>query len=99
MFTKEELLLIEKGKPARSIKQVLKGISSLGVEVKISPKSLVCINEEGYTDTYGEETISVNIGIGNDHVASLVMSVRAWEALKSGEKLNVKTHKAFIKGQ
>lgn len=66
----------------------LKSISSLGKEMKISPKSTINIYESGYTATFFTETVEVLIGIGNDHVARVVMDVEAYEALKNGEKLH-----------
>lgn len=36
-------------------------------------------------------------GIGNDHTADLIMSKDAWEALNSGEKINITTTEDFKK--
>lgn len=84
-------------KPSRVINQVLNGVSRLGREVKISPKALACHNKAGYSDYYAEDTVVVNIGIGRDHVASLVMTKSAWEALGNGEEINTTFHNDFIK--
>lgn len=73
------------------------GFSRLGKEIKISPKSLVTINKPGYKKEIFVESVSLIVGIGNDHVAELVMDKEAWDALKSGELISTTTHKEFIK--
>jgi len=65
----------------------------LGKEIKISPKSRVAINERGATLTHESESVSLVVGIGNNHVAYLSMSKDAWNALANGEKVNTLTVK------
>lgn len=67
----------------------------LGREIKVSPKSNISINKPGYKIEFMEETVDVLIGIGKDNTAHLVMSKRAWEALKSGEQIDITTNKEF----
>ena len=74
--------------------EILK-IRNLGKEIKISPKSHCTINKAGYTATFHVETVTVCIEIGTDHVADLVMSVDAWNALQEGQPVNITTAKEF----
>jgi hypothetical protein len=76
-------------------RQEIKGFKPLGKEIKISPKSNATINAVGYKCEYFVETVSVVIGIGNDHVAELILDVESWEALKSGEEVSITTCKQF----
>lgn len=71
-------------------------IVSLGREVKVSPKSLAWVNKAGYKKEFFVETVTVTIGIGNDHVAELVMDLDAWNALNAGKNIHVTTKKEFI---
>jgi hypothetical protein len=66
-----------------------------GRELKISPKSDAILNKPGFKSEYNEETVSVLIGIGKDHVAELIMTRSAWEAFVSGEKVDITTVKQF----
>jgi len=86
---------VEEGDPKMSYRQSIKAFGSLGKEVKISPKAHVVLNKAGYNVKYYVDSVSVTIGIGNDHSARLVMSVDAWNALNDGEKINVTTVKEF----
>lgn len=72
-------------------------VVSLGKEVKISPKSLAWVNKAGYKKEFFVETVTVDIGIGNDHVAELIMDLDAWNALNAGENIHVTTKKEFVK--
>ena len=74
---------MENSSPKKVISQEILKFKKLGKEIKISPKIYVCVNKENYSITYGTESISINIGIGKDHVADLTMSLEAWEALKT----------------
>lgn len=69
----------------------------LGREVKISPKANVSLNSPGYKVEYYVETVDVLIGVGKDHTATLIMDKDAWDALKSGEEINITTTKEFKK--
>lgn len=75
----------------------IKNFGSLGKEIKISPKTHVNICLPGYKKEFFVESVSVNIGIGKDHVAELIMPIDAWEALKKGEKPFTTTFKEFKK--
>jgi hypothetical protein len=78
-------------------KQFILGMVRFGKEIKISPKSHACLNKAGYEAKYFVETVSLCIGIGNDHTAELIMSKSAWEALKAGEKIHITTTEEFNK--
>ncbi len=94
----EVIMVGEPGKPVtREYKQIIEKFSTLGKEIKISPKANLCINQPGYRSEYFVETVSVTIGIGTDHTADLVMSKAAWEALNNGEEVTITTHKQFKK--
>ena len=73
------------------------GFARLGKEVRVSPKSHISINKPGFKTEFFVETVSVVIGIGNDHSADLIMSKSAWEALNSGEEVSVITTEEFKK--
>ncbi len=77
-------------------KEILK-FKKLGKEIKISPKTYVSVNKEKSSITYGTESISINIGIGKNHVAHLTMSLEAWEALNEGQEIKTTTLKEFKK--
>lgn len=69
--------------------------SCLGKEIKISPKTMITINSPGYRKTYYVESVEVLIGIGNNHTATLIMSKDAFDALQSGEKVDITTIQDF----
>ena len=77
--------------------QQIENYGSLGKEVKLSPKSCIAVNAPGFKVEYFTPTVSVMIGIGNDHTAELIMTMDAWEALKAGKPLQVDTAKEFKK--
>jgi len=68
---------------------------SLGKKIHISPKANISINKPGYRVEYMEETVSMTIGIGKDHIANFVMPKSAWEALKNGAEVDITTTKEF----
>ena len=82
-------------KPKMNYTQEIIKFSALGKEIKISPKSHICINKAGYKAEYFVETISINIGIGKDHTAELIMPIDAYNALHNGENVFVTTLKEF----
>ena len=73
----------------------LKAFGKLGKEIKVSPKAHLSLNNRGYKKEYFVDTVTVTIGIGDDHTADLTMTVDAWEALNSGEQVNITTVKEF----
>jgi hypothetical protein len=75
---------------------VVEKFGKLGKEIKISPKSLVSFNKEGFILSNDGKTVSVVVGIGDEHVADLVMSLDAWKALNKGEAVETATHKEFL---
>ena len=83
--------------PKKVISQEILKFKKLGKEIKISPKTYISVNKENYSITYGTESISINIGIGKDHVAHLTMSLESWEALNEGQELKTTTFKEFKK--
>lgn len=91
-----EMVTKEGKKPKVLFTQHIDGISSLGKEIKISPKAHVSKNKSGFKIEYAVPTISICVGIGNDHTCELTMDVEAWKALNDGEKLHVATTKEFI---
>lgn len=87
----------DSGVTKMALSHQIKNFGRLGKEIKITPKTHISINKENFKIEWFEETISIIIGIGNDHCAHLVMSANAWEALKSGEKVSVTTTEEFKK--
>ena len=83
--------------PKKVISQEILKFKKLGKGIKISPKTYVSVNKENSSITYGTESISINIGIGKDHVAHLTMSLETWEALNEGQELKTTTLKEFKK--
>lgn len=92
-----QVKMVDTGKATRNYHQTIVNFGSLGREVKISPKANVTINKEGYKQEFFVESVSVLIGIGNDHTADLIMSRDSWEALKAGEEISITTTKEFKK--
>jgi len=83
------------GPVTRTYKQTIIGFSSLGKELKVSPKSHITINKPGYKQEFFVESVSLLIGIGKDHTADIIMTKEAWEALKAGEKIEITTSASF----
>lgn len=79
----------------RMYKQTIIGFAPFGRELKISPKSNVCINKEGHKAEFFVETVSVLIGIGNDYSADLIMTKDAWEDFVNGAEISIDTTKEF----
>lgn len=94
---KVEMVTDGDGPVTRTYKQTIMNFSSLGRELKVSPKSHVCVNEPGYKQEFFVESVSVLIGIGKDHTADIVMTKEAWEAFKAGEEVTITTLKQFKK--
>lgn len=76
-------------------KQLMTGVSSLGKEIKISPKASVQLCEPGFTAEFFCPVVTLNIGIGKDNTADLIMTAAAWEALKAGAEVSITTAKEF----
>lgn len=81
--------------PSIIYNQSITKFGKLGKEVKISPKSQICHNDEGFSLKYNVPTVNVLIGIGKDHTAEMVMTREAWEALNNGEEISITTEKEF----
>ena len=88
---------MENSSPKKVISQEILKFKKLGKEIKISPKTYICVNKENSSITYGTESISINIGIGKHHVAHLTKSLEAWEALNEGQEVKTTTLKEFKK--
>lgn len=87
----------ESGNVTRIYQQHIDHFGRFGAEIKISPKSHVCVNRSGFRLEFFVESVSICIGIGKDHSAELVMSKEAWEALKGGDKVDIETTEGFKK--
>ena len=61
-------------------------VSRLGKEIKISPKTLV---------VQKADIVMIQLQIGNDFVASLVMSPEALEAIRRGEAIHADKMRDF----
>lgn len=85
------------GKPTRTYAYEITHFNRLGKEIKISPKANAMFHPKGYKTEFFVDTMSVVIGIGNDHTADLIMSKDAWEALNNGEKISITTTEDFKK--
>lgn len=68
-----------------------------GRELKITPKANATVSKPGFRIEFFVPTVSVLVGIGNDHVANLVMDLEAWKAFVEGEKLHITTTEEFNK--
>jgi hypothetical protein len=93
--TNIEVKMTESLTPKIKFSSKINGLSNLGREIKISPKSYVSICDAGYKVEYFTEMISVCIGIGANHTAELTMTKEAWDALNEGEKISITTLKEF----
>jgi len=90
---------IKKETKPKSIKtNSIISLGALGKEIKISPKSLVWENAEGFKMEFFTKTIDIIIGIGKDHHATLIMDVESWEALRSGEAVSITTYNEYLNG-
>lgn len=69
------------------------GLTTLGKEIKISPKAYANVYQPGHSIGFPGESIRVNINIGNSNGAVLIMSIQAWEALNNGEDIKINTMK------
>lgn len=73
------------------------GFKRLGSEVRVSPKSLAIIHEPGYKMQFFVPSVEVQIGIGKDHGAHLLMDEAAFNALVAGAEIHITTLKEFKK--
>jgi hypothetical protein len=87
----------KKGKVTRNYDQRISGSVRFGREMKISPKANATVNEPGFSTKFFVPTVSVLIGIGNDHSADLIMTVEAWRAFKSGQPIEITTTEQWKK--
>jgi len=92
-----EMITPKEGKPTRMYHYFIECFGRLGMPIHISPKSNISFNKPGYKSEYFVETITLVVGIGNNHTADLVMSREAWEALNAGEKVECMTTQEFAK--
>lgn len=81
---------------SRIYTQEVTGVSSLGSEVKISPKTAVTINRGGFNVNFITDTVSAVVKIGESHTAELIMSLDAWNALLDGANVSTDTKKDFM---
>ncbi len=92
-----EMVTPENTKPTRMYKYEIENFIRLGKEIKISPKANTTINKPGFKLEFFVESVNIVIGIGKDHVADLIMSKDAWEALNDGEEVSITTTEEFKK--
>lgn len=83
------------GKANRMYQYETDTFQRLGREIKVSPKANATISKNGFKLEIYMPTVNVVVGIGNNHVADLVMDVAAWEALLDGEEINITTTEEF----
>ena len=79
----------------RIYKQIIKEFKPFGRILCISPKSNMSINKAGYKAEFFVDTVSVLIGIGNDHTADLIMTKEAWDTFVNGADISIDTVKEF----
>lgn len=91
------LLESKSGSPTRNYAYEITHFGRLGKEIKITPKANASFHPIGYKMEFYVDTVSVVIGIGDNHVADLVMSQDAWNDLQNGEKIYVETTEDFKK--
>ena len=91
MENKEEKVKMEWG----GVRQI--GFKRLGNEIRVSPKSLAIVHEPGYKMQFFVPSVEVQIGIGTDHGAHLLMDEAAFNALVAGEEVHITTLKEFKK--
>lgn len=83
------------GNPTRTYGYEITHFDRLGKEIKVSPKANASFHPIGYKMEFFVDSVSVVIGIGNNHVADLVMSKSAWDDLQGGAKVNIETTEDF----
>ena len=92
----ELVSVLPKGKKAtRRWEYQISAFLRFGKEIKISPKSNAMLHPDRYLAEYFTDTVSVNIGIGDEHTADLVMSKAAWDALQNGAIPNIMTTEEY----
>lgn len=69
----------------------------LGKRIEIGSTAHVSLNKSGMRVEFLTPAIQCVIGIGNDHVAYLLMDEDAWKALKKGQEINIDSIKQFTK--
>ena len=90
------IMVTPKGSTAtRMYYQTIFGYLYFARELRISPKANACLNKSGFKMEFYVDTVSVLIGIGNNHTADLVMTKEAWDAFTSGEEIQIDTVKEF----
>jgi hypothetical protein len=96
---KKVVMINQDGEAPISIRfsQFILGCFRLGREIKVSPKANACFNKGGYKIHYYVDSVSICVGIGNDHTAELSMTKSAWNALMAGEKIHITTTEEFKK--
>jgi len=92
-----ENFTLESTDPTRTYDYSINHYGRLGREIKISPKANITINNPGFKTEFFVESVNVVIGIGKDHIADLIMSKEAWEALNAGEPVTIITTEDFKK--
>lgn len=92
---KVENIIKDGESPKMMYNQEILSFIRFGKEIKVSPKSHACFNKEGYEIKIYVPSVTVCIGIGNDHTAELVMSKDAWDALQSGIEASITTTEEF----
>lgn len=83
-------------KPSLRFSQRYDKVAKFGKELVISPKAAANHNHPGYRVKVYDESVTVTIGIGKDHIAELVMTKQAYEAFISGEKVTFNSPKDLI---
>ena len=91
-----DVIMVGDGPTNMTMKQQIKGVSPLGREIKISPKTVAISNKEGYEISFYVPTVSMTLGVGNDHIIEVVMTEEAFDELLNGAEITYTTAKEFM---
>lgn len=85
----------EKVRSVESFPNGMSNFGALGKRIEIGARAKITVVNEGFKAEYFGKTVHVNIGIGKDHTANLIMDLDAWEALNKGDKIHISTLTEF----
>lgn len=91
------MVLPKKSKATRNYEQTILSYHRLGKEMRISPKANAAVNDAGFKAEFYVPTVTVNVGIGKDYSADLVMTLDAWKAWQNGQEISIMTTEQFKK--
>lgn len=78
-----------------SLKKEIVGITRLGREVKVSPKTEVIVKEPGHEIKYKKRSVIAKVQVVGAGEIVLSMEESVWNAINLGAEIKVKTIKKY----